>query len=490
MRRMTLRTWGVLGVGVATACGGGLVACGGDDSAAVVTVDAGGGGDGSAFDGGSDSSSDAATHPDGSTTDGATPDGATDGATSDADANTAACDAATAGVFYVDPVNGSDTTNGSGTAGGAVAGRCAFKTITFALTTAGAPTAATAIHVLGTSTVSEGETFPLVVPANVTIDSVGGAVTVALPASATTNAFTLASPTSGLRALTIDGSAAAGSTSGVLVDTGAATSTFVNAVEVKGFGGPGIEVEGSAAFTIDGGTSLHGNGAATSGTLKKAGLYVTGTASVTSNVAAGGAEVSFASNAGEGVLVDSNGSVSFTGVPGTGGAGTIVMHDNGTNGITIASTAGIGGSGSTLTGVVLWHNTSEGAQISGGASVTVRSSIALDNGDNGILVVAGTTVSIANPLANIDLGSAHNGLNTVQDTTNPNGAVGICNGVSGTVAVPAALNAQGNTFDGHDCSLSASSSITLSSNNCATGTGFDVGLKGTNASISTTYCTN
>ncbi len=488
MRSTTLRTWGVLGVGVATVCGGALVACGGDDSGVTVGTD--GGVDGSTTtDSGVDSATDAATHLDGSTTDGQT----SDGATADGDAALAACDTPATGVYYVDPVAGSDTTNGSGTAGGAVAGRCAFKTITFALTTVGTPTAATTIHVLGISTVSEGETFPLVVPANVTIDSAGGAVTVALPASSMTNAFTLSSPTSGLTGLTIDGSAAAGSTSGVLVNTGAATSTFVNAVEVKGFGGPGIQVQGSAAFTIDCATSHHNNGTATPA-LKKTGLYVTGTASVTANIAAGGAAVSFASNAGEGVLVDMTATVAFTGVPdanaSTSGTGTIVMHDNTTNGITIASTAGLGGGPSTLTGVVLWHNTLEGAAITAGASVTVRSSVVLDNVDNGILVSGGSAVVLTNPVANIDLGSAHDGMNVVQAAANGNGAAGICNGVTGAPAAPAALNAQGNTFSGHDCSLSVSSAVILSRNNCATGSGNDVGVKGTNATVSTTYCTN
>jgi hypothetical protein len=489
MRSMTLRTWGVLGVGVATVFGGALVACGGDDSGVVVANDAGGGGDDSStFDSGTDSATDAATHLDGSTTDGPT----SDGPVGDGDAALAACDTPATGVYYVDPVAGSDTTNGSGTAGGTVAGRCAFKTITFALTTIGTPTAATTLHILGISTVSEGETFPLVVPANVTIDTSGGAVTVALPASSTTNAFTLASASSGLTGLIIDGTAAAGSTSGVIVNTGAVASTFVNAVEVKGFGGPGIQVQGSAVFTIDGGTSLHNNGTAT-GTLKKSGLYVTGTAKVTANVAAGGSEVSFASNGGEGVLVDSNGQVAFTGVPGTGGAGTLVMHDNTTNGITISSTAGIGGAPSTLTGVVLWHNTSEGAQITAGASVTVRTSVALSNGDNGILVSGGSSVSLTNPVANIDLGSANDGLNVFQDATNFNGAVGVCNAAVGSVAGPSTLNAQGNTFDGTDCSLAASSSVTLSSNNCASTSHDDVGITtaaAAHATITTTHCAN
>lgn len=485
MRSMTLRTWGVLGVGVATACGGALVACGGDDSGAVVTVDAGGGND-SSIDGGVDSATDA-SHLDGSTNDGATDGAATDGAMSDGDANTAACDTPTAGVFYVDPVNGLDTTNGSGTAGGAVAGRCAFKTITFALTTAGAPTAATVIHVLGISTVSDGETFPLVVPANVTIDSAGGSVTIALPASSTTNAFTLAAASSGLTGLIIDGSAAAASTSGILVNTGAAATTAVTGVEVKGFGGPGIQVQGSAALTINAGTSVHNNGTA-SGSSKKSGLYVTGTAKVTANIGAGSAETSFASNAGEGVLVDSTASVAFTGVPGTGGAGTLVMHDNATNGVTISAAAGIGSTGSTLTGVVLWHNTLEGAEFLGGSSVVLRSSIALDNGDNGILVSAGASIALGNPVANIDLGTAHNGLNTVQAATNGNGAVGICNAVTGG-AIPAALSAQGNTFGADDCSLPASTSVTLMSNNCASASGVAVGVKGT-ATIDTTYCAN
>jgi hypothetical protein len=489
MRTMTFRTWGVLGLGLVTACGSVLVACGGDDSGAVVTVDGGGGGDSSSLDGGADSASDA-THMDSAATDGPTPDGASsDGATGDGDAAEAACDTPAAGVYYVDPANGSDTTNGSGTAGGTVAGRCAFKTITFALTTIGTPTAATAIHVLGISTVSAGETFPLVIPANVTIDTMGGSVTVALPASATTNAFTLAGAASGLTGLTIDGSAAAGSTSGVIVNTGAASTTFVNAVEVKGFGGPGIQVQGTASFTIDGGTSVHDNGTAT-GTLKKSGLYVTGTAKVTASIAAGGAEVSFASNAGEGVLVDSNASVAFMGAPGTGGAGTLVMHDNATNGIRISATPAIGSGGSTLTGVVLWHNTGEGAELVAGATVTVRSSVALENGDNGILISPSTTVSLTNPVANIDLGSAHDGMNVVQDATTGNSAAGICNGVTGTQLVPAALNAQGNTFDSHDCSISSSSAVVLTTNNCATGTGVDVGIKGTYATISTTYCTN
>src|SRR5262249_36603600 len=139
-------------------------------------------------------------------------------------------------------------------------GACAFKTITKAISVVGTSAVAnTKIIVLGTSTVSlaaNGETFPLVVPTNVTISSQGGTVTVKPTAAGA--GFTMNSASSGLTDLTIDGQVNT-ATQGVSIGNGGTVT--LNNVIVQNFLNDGIRVSGSGQVTINAGTKSTGNGA-------------------------------------------------------------------------------------------------------------------------------------------------------------------------------------------------------------------------------------
>src|SRR6185295_10073127 len=100
-----------------------------------------------------------------------------------------------------------------------------------------------------------GETFPIAVPANITI--IGkNFVTVRPPAGA--SAFALAAAASGLKNLTLDGGSHTAQ-SGVLVSAGSTDGTTLQEVDVTGFLGDGIVVAGGR-LTIAGGVTSNGNG--------------------------------------------------------------------------------------------------------------------------------------------------------------------------------------------------------------------------------------
>jgi hypothetical protein len=314
------------------------------------------------------------------------------------------CDAVANNTYTVDPVNGSDTLgNGSGSAGGAAAAVCAFKTITKALAVIGAnPPANTKINVVGPSTVQAGETFPIVVPVNVTIAGVTGAVTVSVPIAAT-GGFRLRAGSSGIANLIVDGTGNTATARGIQVETGSQASTAITGVEVRSFPEAGIRVQDTGVVTIGPGTNVHNSG---STGASRPGLHVTGAG--TAIIASSAAAISFHDNSFAGIGVDNGGSVMITGTPGVGQAGTVVTYSNIGPGIVIAGVPNAGQypTQSALTGLVSYSNTGDGARFLGGSNVKVRGSRFYTNLVGVTVSQAGSgALSYNDDVSHIDLGS-------------------------------------------------------------------------------------
>jgi len=361
--------------------------------------------------------------------------------------------------YFVDPVNGSDS---GSTGSGNPTATCSFKTITRALQFIGTgAVAGTTITVVGGATagaavvVKTGETFPIVVPANVTI--VGQNFVTVAPGAGQT-AFALAAPASGLKNLTLDGGTQTAQ-SGVVVIAGSTDGTTLQDVAVSGFLGDGIAVAGGR-LTILSGVSSTNNGMATAGG-RTHGLHVLNRGGVGGSVTISlptPNPVSFSNNSGSGVRVEGLSSINIQGAPGTGGAGTVVANGN-NNGFVILQ------SGATppqckLTGVVGWANVGgSGLVVGGGSNVLVRGSYFLSNDTAGVGVATnGVNVDVSK----IDLGTATSpGKNTLQASlgSGPNLLGGICMQLAaGSMQT---LTAMGNIFSGpRDCSTPTPGNIT------------------------------
>ena len=360
------------------------------------------------------------------------------------------CQTVTGKNYLVDPVNGSDT---GATGSGTPTASCSFKTITRALQFIGAgAVVGTTITVVGGTTlagavvVKTGETFPIIIPANVTI--VGqNFVTVAPPAN--TSAFRLDAAASGLKNLALDGGSQTAQ-NGVVVLAGSTATTTLQDVDVVNFLGDGILVAGGT-LTIGSGVSSTGNGLPTQ---RSNGLHVAspnGVGGTVSIILPTPNQVAFNSNTASGIMVDGSSSISIQGTPGTSGAGTVVANGNQQNGIVISQT-GANPPLNTLTGVVAWANEGgRGLVITGGSAVRLRSSYLLSNNGAGVAVIGnGLNVDVSK----IDLGTAASpGKNTLQ------AALGSGQNTGGGICMPlpnsamAALTAMGNVFSGpRDCS--------------------------------------
>ena len=201
-----------------------------------------------------------------------------------------ACPAVTNNTYYVDPVAGVNTTgNGSSATGG----NCEFRTITKALAVVGlTPPAGTKIEVLTTGTAGSGETFPMVVPPNVTIEGAasGTPSTINLPAD--TTAFWLTGANSGLNNLVIDGGGKP-LTAGIVVHQGTDATTTLTDVTIQNMGADGISAGTNAVLTIlSGVSSSHNLGN---------GLIMVYPSTVTITVNAGETAASFSDNSGRGI---------------------------------------------------------------------------------------------------------------------------------------------------------------------------------------------
>jgi hypothetical protein len=421
-----------------------------------------------------------------------------------------ACDAVVGGAYFVDPVHGSDgaDTTGSNSAGSSPAGICAFKTIGHAIAVIGASAAAgTTITVLSDdSNTINGEVFPLVIPANTVVQGSSASVKITVSGSTTStvdggtliiahDGFHLASAASGLTTLTIEGSSAAASARGVVADTGSTSTTTLANLTVTGFPDAGILVQNSGVLTVKPGTASTSN---------LYGMRVTGTGNATVT-GSSTAQTAFNSNQ-VGVLVDGSGSISVTGTPGTGGDGTVVANDNtggssAQDGVIFAATPSSSGAfpaPSVIDGLVVWNSGNNGIRIFGGANVSVQNSYILNNGVSGIRVDtnpgACTGLLCTNDsYGDISLGTSgagNWGLNTLQDSTNPNKVVGVCFAptVPATILGAVALSAAGNLFGTSNCSTTAAA--LTQQNDCTTKSHDDLGLPSTsNISITTTMCT-
>jgi hypothetical protein len=388
------------------------------------------------------------------------------------------CPPVTNGQYTVDPNNGSDA-SGTG-AGGGTGGTCAFKTITHALAVLASNTAPMpTITVVGPSTVSAGETFPLGAT-NVSITTSGGPVTVVVPA--TKNGISLTNGSlSGTPAapLSISGTATAGN--GILVSGG---QCAISNLTVQNFGSATAAGAGITVISPSTGSTSIGQGVIS--TKNANGMTVTGDGPVIINVPLGGTPTQFNGNARMGIEAGSaEGSITITGTPGADGAGTVQTNQNGYGLYFEQSFKSL--TVSTITGLDSWENAVDGMLVSTRSTVKVRGSAFLANGKNGVEVQvyylqSEPVPSGPVPPTYIDLGTALDGNNTLQAALNLNGGVGLCFDAPGTLA------AEGNIFGEGSCVTQA---VTLVRNDLCTG-GADVGIVGTwgaTATIDASQCT-
>lgn len=390
-----------------------------------------------------------------------------------------ACPAVSGSTYLVDPVAGSDQT---GTGDGTTPG-CGFKTITRALQVIGAPVSATSIAVLGPSTVSAGETFPIPLPANVTVTTTGGAVEVDVPDG--TSGFTLTTIGSGIRGgtlgdagvdpgLTINGrSGGNNGTVGIVVDTGAGVTTAngpqLSNVVVTSFHADGILVQNTGIVRIGFGVTSTANGVPGA---RMAGLHVTDNAQAIINVASGDPAAHFDGNTNHGIHVDANGSITLMGVvtDRRTGTGTVTANGNFLAGVWIEQTPGTPPLNS-ITGLVAFANTNgNGFRFVGGSNVKLRGSAALANHDDGLVVSAGGGGAPGNNISMIDVGTAVDaggtfGGNTFQEPLGAgnNGGAGVCLDVGDGAGM---LQAAGNVFQANNCATGAGT-LSLNMGACA-----------------------
>lgn len=316
-----------------------------------------------------------------------------------------ACNQVTGGNYYVDPVNGSDgaDSTGSNMAGGQTASVCAFKTITHALSVIKAPATITVLN-----DDPSGETWPITVPANVVIKGSTSKITITV--TGTTNGFVLDGANSGLESLVISGTAG----NGVNARAGSVASTYLKNVTVTGFaGGDAVLVNGTGTvLTLDEGVTL---------TKSLNGLHVSDQATADCSNTNKANPDSFTSNTQDGVLVDKTGALSFKGSAGVLGAGSIIAAGNGSTlfggGIVFTPTGpGSNMPPSMLDGIVAWNNAQYGLDLQGGSNVKVRNSY---TGANGIGVSIRTSTVVGSTsgddTSHIDLGTSLDfGRNTFQ----------------------------------------------------------------------------
>ena len=342
------------------------------------------------------------------------------------------CNAASGNKWYVDPVNGNDSTaTGSDLSGGSVAPGCAFKTITRAIAVMPpTPSAGSQIIIIGSSGsptgLAAGDTLPIILPTNTTLTTTGGAVTITLATTAAGNpaGFRLNNNGSAISGgsgapLVLAGAIAGGANvSGIAVQVSPGTTTFTSSLSnltIQNTLGDGIRVT-AGTLTVGAGVVVSGSSAD--------GIHITGGAANINNPS--GTQTLFTGNASHGIEVGTLGSVSITGTPGSvpSDSGTVVANFNTTAGIRINQTPG--GAGlvtNSINGLVSWGNTNYGMRLFGGSLVKVRNSIFLGNVQYGIIVGSGANSIAGNDLSKLDLGKPSDpGKNYFQT---PVGALGV-----------------------------------------------------------------
>jgi hypothetical protein len=409
------------------------------------------------------------------------------------------CSAATGNTYYVDPINGSDgSATGSGMAGGIATASCSFKTVTHALAVVSSIGATgTRIIIVGQSgqtvALDPSETLPLVIPANLAISTKTGPIRMNLPPASDTvfGGFRLVGDQAVIAPdaaapLTIDGN---GNSSGIGigVSPGAGKTASISYVTVQNTGGNGIGVTSGTLNILQGVTVTN------AGTSSKHhdGLNVSG-GIVNIIGAAGQATISFSNNSEHGIYVTGSGVLNVSGVPVTApapnGQGTVIANNNAFDGLEIFEGPGAAGQ-SVIAGLVAWGNTKHGIQLFGGEKVKVRSSVLLNNKQNGLFLTSADTTAASNDLGGINLGTAGDpGLNQLQASLGSNADLaGLCVAMAASQgALP--LAAEGNVFSGPtDCTTSTNTVARSASctNNVDIGV---VPASGTMVTIDTASC--
>jgi hypothetical protein len=395
-----------------------------------------------------------------------------------------ACAAISGNKWYVDPVNGNDSTaTGSDMAGSSTASGCAFRTLTKLLNVMPAtPFAGTQIIIIGQPVgptgLASGETYPITIPTNTTLTTTGGPVTITVPTAATL--FRLNNDASGITGgsgapLVLDGNSHAG---GAAIVNSPGTSTFTSTISnltIQNTGVDSIRVT-AGTLTIKGGVTVSGS--------SSDGLHITGGAANIDNLT--GAETLFTANAQHGIEVGATGSVTIKGTPGApvpSNSGTVVTSSNTQLGIKINQTSGtVGLVTNDINGLVAWGNVTAGMRVFGGSAVKVRNSLFLGNTTYGILVSSDAATSDGNNLGTIDLGKSAasdpggNYLQLPTGVTGANTSGGICvnlNTCSGSCPAPLTetLAAEGNYLVSTTGTLvnCASSTTAITKGNCSNG---------------------
>ncbi len=353
----------------------------------------------------------------------------------------ASCLPPTDNTLVVNPVSGSDVSgNGSASPG------CAFRTVTHALRVVGqTPSVATTIMIVGpgtsASTVGAGETFPIALPANVTLTTSGN-VHVLVPAGAA--GFVLDRSPSAIQGdsttpMVIDGQGGS-ALYGIVVDTGAQSTTIAYAT-ITGFLHDGILVEGTASPEILNGVTATSNAASSIG----AGLHVTASAQVEVSVASAFLSTSFSNN-GIGILVDANGAISMGSGGGTpfGPNGNLFVQSNAGDGLLIQPNPGAFAF-NIVQSFTASSNGGAGIHVLPGDVNSFRLTTEVSNAGPGILVGPGLGPETTDDLTYVNFGDTQGaGNNTLTSVSAPaNGQAAICLEArpnSGT------LKAEGNSF--------------------------------------------
>jgi hypothetical protein len=401
------------------------------------------------------------------------------------------CAAVSNDVYYVDPVAGSDT----GSTGSSV---CPFKSMARAVqfingTFGAAIPTGTQILLRSDSLVSNvarNENFPISIPQNVTLSSENGASPRTVEVTNGRTGFNLASPSSGIAALIIDGKSAA--SSGVAVGGAASnqTTSLVN-VTIGNFGNDGILVQGGGLLVGQGVLSTE-NGQNLAVSSLGAGLHVRA-GNVRIVVNAGQSKTGFDKNKGNGILVDNSGSVTLTGTPdvtgypgnqnppaAANGTGTVTANENELANLAISQSGG-NRPFNMINGLVTWKSKGNGMNLASGSSVGVRNSVSVNNAASGVRISASFNGNITGAPGGpvINLGPDALGKNIFQTPSSGNKAAGIC--VDGNFNnTNQTLSAKANYFLNRDCSAAATNppiQLNTSRDGCANG--IDVGIERT-----------
>jgi hypothetical protein len=367
------------------------------------------------------------------------------------------CAAVTGGQYYVDPVGGTDAGSGANTTG------CAFKTIKRALQVIGSTGQVATINLLGTASAATGETFPIVLPKNVTLAGVpsAGSTTQTIQAGsaavAPAYAIVVGDAAVAIKNITLDGTATSAATKqatrGIWVVNGAATSASLSLdhVTVKAMANEGIVVghaTGAGAttkyfgggLTIAAGVHVDSNGLVAG----SSGVVARGTATVGISDASGDQDT-FNLNGQHGIAIVEGASISVTGTANytTPTSSTVLANGNASAGLLVAQASVLPGTTTKPTKcvvrgyAVVGTTNGNGFRIEGGSQLSLRGSIAIGAKGSGVFL----TSSANNPapsnvdFTGVELGASPNpggdaGNNLFQvapgGTLAPNLGAGIC----------------------------------------------------------------